>query len=363
MSGPKDVKDMRIARLGTGANGAGIGADIARAGLNVTFIDQWPENVEAIREHGIRVDVGGERQVTRVPALHLCEVATLVEPFDAVLVLVKAYDTRWACELIKPHVAADGFVVGVQNGMTEEAIVDVMGPKRGLGAVIEITSAMYEPGLVERHSGYDRSWFAVGAPDPAGRKHVPAAAALLRCAGTAEEVDDIRSPKWMKLVLNAGELVPSAILDLSIVDCARFKDMRRVMIRAGDEAMRFATEEKLQVRPIFGMEGLEAARPETFMTTILDELVANYVKPSSRSTFLQDWMKDRRSEVDEINGLVVEGLEAHGLSAPVNQALLEFAHDIERKVLTRGIHNYEPLLARIAELDAETNRAAAPARM
>jgi 2-dehydropantoate 2-reductase len=98
------------------------------------------------------------------------------------------------------------------------------------------------------------------------------------------------------------------------------------------------------------------------MKTILDELVANYVKPSSRSTFLQDWMKDRRSEVDEINGLVVAGLEAHGLSAPVNQAVLEFAHDIEKKVRTRGIHNYEPLLKRIAELDAETNRAAAPAR-
>jgi len=57
---------------------------------------------------------------------------------------------------------------------------------------------------------------------------VPLAAALLRQSGTVEEVDDIRSAKWMKLVLNAGELLPSAILDLSIADCARTSPMTGV---------------------------------------------------------------------------------------------------------------------------------------
>ena len=290
--------------------------------------------------------------ITPVRALHLCEVATLVDPFDAVLLVVKAYDTRWACELIKPYVAETGFVVGVQNGMTGDTVVDVMGEDRGLAAVIEITAAMYEPGLVERHSTFERSWFAVGAPRPAARNHVPLAAALLRRSGTVEEVDDIRSAKWMKLVLNAGELLPSAILDLSIADCARIEGMRPVMIRAGDEAIRLAKEERLEIRPIFGMEGVAAAHPETFMATILDELVAHYVRPHSRSTFLQDWIKGRHCEVDEINGLVVDGLSSHGLNAPVNQALVEFAHDIERGVRERGMHNYDALLRRIEELDA-----------
>jgi 2-dehydropantoate 2-reductase len=358
MSRPTDLKNLKIAVLGTGANGAGIGADIARAGLDVTFIDQWPANVEAIRKHGIRVEVGGETQITQVRALHLCDVATLVEPFDAVLVVMKAYDTRWACELIKPHVAPTGFVMSVQNGMTGDTVVDVMGEDRGVDAVIEITSAMYEPGRVERHSGYDRSWFAVGAPKAAARKHVPLAAALLRHAGVVEEVEDIRSPKWMKLVLNAGELVPSAILDLSIVDCARINSMRPIMIRAGDEAIRLAKEEGLAIRPIFGMEGAAAANPDTFMQTILDELVAHYVKPTSRSTFLHDWIKSRHCEVDQINGAVVEGMARHGLKAPVNQALIEFAHDIERGLRQRGMQNLEPLLDRIEALDAEAAKKA-----
>ena len=160
-----DLSALRIAVLGTGANGAGIGADLVDAGLDVTYIDQWPENVQAIRERGVRVEMGGEVRAVRVRALHLCEVATLTEPFDVVLLLVKAYDTRWAVELIKPHVAPGGVVAGVQNGMTGDHIVDIMGPDRSVAAVLEVTAAMYVPGYVERHSDHSRSWFAVGSTE------------------------------------------------------------------------------------------------------------------------------------------------------------------------------------------------------
>jgi 2-dehydropantoate 2-reductase len=342
----------RIAVLGTGANGAGIGADLVDAGLDVTFVDQWPENVEAIRRDGVRVEMAGSSRTVRVPVLHLCELATVRRPFDVVLLLVKAYDTRWACELIAPYVAPDGVVVGVQNGMTGDVIVDVMGGSRALASVIEVTAAMYEPGVVERHSDRDRSWFAVGAPDPSAAHHVAGAAAILRHAGVVEEVEDITSPKWMKLVLNAGELVPSAILDVSIAECARVPGMRRAMIEAGDEALSVAALDGLTVRPIFGMDGDRASDPSTYMETVLDELMANYILDHSRSTILQDWMKGRRAEVREINGLVVEGLARHGRPAPVNRAFVEFALDIEAGVRERGLDNLEPMLARIEQLRA-----------
>lgn len=350
MYAERTLDSLRIAVLGTGANGAGIGADLVDAGLDVTYIDQWPANVEAIRRDGVRVELGEQTRTVQVNALHVCDVATLTQPFDVVLILVKAYDTRWACELIKPHVAADGAVAGVQNGMTGEGIAEIMGAHRAIAAVIDITAAMYKPGVVERHSGYERSWFAVGAQHPQANHHVKTIAEILRHAGIVEEVEDITSPKWMKLILNAGELAPSAILDLSIVDAAMTEGIREVMIEAGNEAMRLGLLDGVTVRPIFGMEGEAASNPDTFMTAILDELCANYVLSHSRSTILQDWMKGRHAEVDEINGLVVEGMRRHGLGAPVNQAIVEFSREIESGVKTRGVHNLQPLLDRIAEL-------------
>ncbi len=63
-----------------------------------------------------------ETTVTPVQAINLCEVAKLRERFDLVFLVAKAYDTRWASELIKPVLADDGLVVGLQNGMSIDDI-------------------------------------------------------------------------------------------------------------------------------------------------------------------------------------------------------------------------------------------------
>ena len=132
------MSSRRIAIVGAGANGAGIGADLTRAGLDVTIIEQWPAHVDAMRKNGIRVVMPDETLVTPVRVFHVCEVATLREAYAIVLIVVKAYDTRWACELIKPLVESDGLVVGLQNGMTIDDVAAIVGPERTLGAVIEV---------------------------------------------------------------------------------------------------------------------------------------------------------------------------------------------------------------------------------
>ena len=45
----------RIGVLGAGAIGSVVGGMMARAGHDVTLIDQWPEHVEAIRAKGLRL--------------------------------------------------------------------------------------------------------------------------------------------------------------------------------------------------------------------------------------------------------------------------------------------------------------------
>jgi len=341
-----DNSDVKVAVLGTGANGTAIAVDLARRGYGVTLIDQWPANVNAVRSRGAVVECEGERTVTTVEILHLSDLATLPQAaFDVVLLVVKAYDTAWACRLIEPHLAPDGCVVGVQNGMTVDAIAAVVGDHRAVGAVIEITSAMYEPGIVERHSGHARSWFAVGADHPDARAWLPSVAEMLGAVGVVEIADDILSAKWMKLILNAAELVPSAVLGLSIADCARQPGMREVMLAAGDEAVRAAMLQGARLRPIFGMSDAHASRPEQYVATVLDELLAHYVKPHSRATVLQDWMKGRRSEVQEINGEVIRVMERHAMDAPVNRAVVRLALDIEAGRATPSVTHAFDLIA------------------
>src|SRR5690625_3649737 len=318
----------KIAFVGTGANGAGIAADLINAGLDVTMIEQWPAHVEAMRRDGLRVVTPDETTVTEVHAIHLCEVAELRDRFDLVFVLVKAYDTRWACELIKPALAPGGVVVGLQNGMTIDDMVDVLGPERVMGAVIEVASNMFEPGTVVRQTPASGSWFAIGAMHESLIARESEVAEVLRNAGTVELAEDIRSSKWMKLVANAAELVPSAILDLPLAEAIAVPGMREVMDRNGKEALRVSMALGNKTVPIFGLEQVTDDSDE-YAVKLFDIVLADFSLPDTLTTVLQDWRKGRRAEIEEIHGLVVREAESLGIDVPANRRTLELARLIE----------------------------------
>ena len=111
--------------------------DLTKAGHDVVLIDQWPENVEAMRRRGARIEMPDETLEVPVRAYNICDVCTFADRFDIVLLVVKAYDTRWASHLIAPYLKPDGLLAGVQNGMTTDIIAEVVGPQRTIGCVIE----------------------------------------------------------------------------------------------------------------------------------------------------------------------------------------------------------------------------------
>ena len=335
----------RIAFVGTGAQGSGIGSDLVRAGLDVTFIEQWPAHVEAMRARGIEVRLPLETIVTQVTALHLCEVATLRDTFDIVFLVMKAYDARWASQLIEPYLAEDGLVVGLQNGMSVDDIAAAVGAHRTIGAVIEMASNMFEPGIVTRQNAPANSWFAVGAIDPSVQHRAVEVQAVLQHAGTVEVSTDIRSSKWMKLIANAGELVPSAILDEALADAVKLPGVHEFMVECGKEAARAAVADGSRLVPIFGLTEDQVSGPEQYAHDLLGEVLDKYSLPDTRTTVLQDWMKGRHSEYREVNGLVVDVLAAAGEEAPYNAHTVDLARRIEAGELERGPQNLDLLLA------------------
>src|SRR5438128_726890 len=100
-----DHMGRKIAIVGTGAVGGYAGAHMVQAGEDVTFIDPWPEHVEHMRKHGLRVthakDVA-EFSVS-VRALHVTDAQQLSReaPVDIAFICMKSYDTAWATTLIQ----------------------------------------------------------------------------------------------------------------------------------------------------------------------------------------------------------------------------------------------------------------------
>jgi 2-dehydropantoate 2-reductase len=73
--------------------------------------------------------------------------------------------------------------------------------------------------------------------------------------------------------------------------------------------------------------------------TMLDKLLAGFTLPHTKSTVLQDWMKGRRSGVDDLNGLVVAKAALLGRMAPVNTAIADMAHRVEQGKIKPALAN------------------------
>ena len=261
-------------------------ADLTKAGLDVMLIDQWPEHVQAMRERGQHRDAGRDAagagaRVQSVRRLHVHRAQ-----FDIVLLLMKAYDTRWACQLIEPYLKPDGLVAGVQNGMTDDIIAEVVGPERTMGCVIEISSMMFDPGIVTRHSPPPRSWFAVGSIDrrpAAGRTRSPTCCDI----PAASRSSTISAPaKWMKLVSNATTLVTTAILGMPMLEAAKIPAMRELMLRSGQEALDTGAAIGHPVLPIFGLKPEDVRQTNRLVETLLDTLLTGFVLPNTKTTVL-----------------------------------------------------------------------------
>ena len=150
----------KIAVLGTGANGGCVAADLARAGRDVTLIDQWPAHVEKMKADGLTINMPEETLQVSVRAEHLCDVCSLNATYDIVFLMVKAFDARWMAEFIKPYLDEDGLLIGVQNGMTAEDLAEVVGRQRTLGCAVELSSELFDPGIVKRNTPPERTWSA-----------------------------------------------------------------------------------------------------------------------------------------------------------------------------------------------------------
>ena len=341
----------RIAVLGAGANGASIGADLTIAGADVTLVEQWPSHVERMRSEGLTIHTPEEVIRVRPKVIHLCEVAELKEDFDIVLMLMKAYDSRWAAQLIEPYLAEDGLMAGVQNGMTTRVVESVVGAHRTISTVIECSATMDEPAVVHRHTPVSRSWYATGVlPGGPGADREEEIAALLRHSGTVQHFDDIESAKWMKLVSNSTLLVTSAILGLPMLDALHTPGYRDIMVAAGNEALAVGGALGYQVLPIFGLTAEEIVDRDRIVDVMTDKLFAGFVVPGATTTVLQDWRRGagRHSEVDDLNGHVAAKGREVGIATPVNTSVTEIARRIERGELEPVPANIELMLAALS---------------
>src|SRR3954467_15768413 len=323
----EEAMGRQIVIVGTAPGGPYPGSHMVQAGGDVTFIDPWPEHVEHMRKHGLRVTHAMDVPEFSVPvrALHVTDAQQFAKekPVDIAFVCMKSYDTAWATMLIQQYLAANGFVVSLQNCMNEETIAGILGWGKTLGCIASsITVNLPEPGHIHRGAGKHGAAHTVFRAGEVHGRITQRAEEICRLVGytdSAKVTGNLWGERWSKLVANVMGNGLSACTGLSGGEMLQSEPIRRFSNRLGSEAIRVGQAHGYQLEEILHLPPETIARAgegDEAATRICDEQRFKDGKRTSgaqRPSMGQDMQKGRRTEIEFLNGLVVREGENIGI--------------------------------------------------
>jgi 2-dehydropantoate 2-reductase len=296
---------LKVAVMGAGAVGSYFGGMLARAGHDVTLIAR-PQHVEAIARDGLRMDTKTFDEHVRLRA---SSDPAAIQGAQLVLFCVKSGDTVAAGEQIKPFVGKETVVLCLQNGVdNDERLRGVLTQSEVAGSVVYVGAEIAGPGHLKHHG---RGELVIGPS-----RNLPDLARTFIAAGIPVEVsDNVRGVLWLKLIMNCALNAISAIARMPYGQMAPGAGIADVISDVIGECLAVAKAEGVSV----------PGDPEAAVRRIYETIPQQYASTA------QDIMRGKPTEIDYLNGYVVQRGKALGIRTPANQVLWALVKLIEPK--------------------------------
>ena len=311
---------MKIGVLGAGALGCAIGGVLTEAGHEVWLINRNAAHVEAMTQRGLMLRTDGVDRTVRVRAVtSAVGVDSASRPADLLIVLVKSFHTEDAMRSAVSLVGPQTTVLSLQNGLGhEDVLAEMVGRDKLLAGKTYVGGTQLAPGHVI--AGTRQKLTVIGELDGAVSARAKAIAAVFNAAGLDTTVsDNILGTIWDKLLVNVATGALSGITRLPYGELYQVPELEACAVAAVTEAMAVARACGVRLsitNPVDAWHMAGAGLPFEF-------------KPS----MLQSLEKGSITEIDYINGAVVQQGARHGIPTPVNQTLVAAIKGIERSLL------------------------------
>ena len=293
-----------IAVVGAGAVGCFFGGRLAQAGYSVTLIGR-PSHVDAINRDGLWVD--SQDFCGAIPVRASVSVSDAARA-DLILLAVKSTDTVAAAQTLSPVLRPDTLILSLQNGVDNCARLRPYIAQAAFPAVVYVAVGMQGPGRV-KHFG--RGELVIGDPESSALS--PAEDSLRAIAGVFESAGmpcavspEIKHALWKKFLVNCTYNGISALGQIPYGEMVRLPQIQSLI-----EAL---TEEFIQVAQA---EGVDLSREEA---ALANQSIAQTM-PGQRSSTAQDLARGKPTEIDYLNGVIVEIAHRHGISVPTHRAI------------------------------------------
>lgn len=320
---------MRMAIIGAGSLGIYIGALLSRAGRDVTLVAHSKKSADALNQEGAVLT--GAIEAT-IPVI-ACTPAELRGPYDCAILITKLDASREALARLSGHLAPEGFVCTLQNGMPEETVAEVVGGARTTGGVVLVGASRQGPNATRITSKIEMlsHAFEIGEMDGSSTPRMAALAENLSAAGGCHVVSNLLDIRWAKLLINASVGAMTAVFGASNAAIVQNDEALALTVRAADEVIRVAHAAGRVLAPLQGREMEPLAIPEGGRPQDRFALFREYFLPwgETKSSMNQDLTARRRTEVRHLNGYVSAKGRELGVPTPVNDFVARVVMDAE----------------------------------
>jgi 2-dehydropantoate 2-reductase len=310
---------MRILIVGAGALGGLVGAHLTEAGEDLAMLEVNRARAKLLNETGLFLSEAdkGERCVP----VRLVSSADGLPKHDLVFVAVKSYETDEALRAAAPAIGPKTLVLSMQNGIgSTQVMASILGPEKVLCGITYHSIQHTGPNRLRYRQGVKPIQIApyTGAITDDARE----IGEVFRRAGlNTDIVANIDHVVWQKLLHNAVVNPVSALTGLTCRELLDDEDLQKFM---RDLCMEIVAVMRARGVPIVDEE--DPYRPVIGSQKALGK---------NRPSMWQDLARGQRTEIDAINGAIVDEARRLGVPAPLNWGLVRFIRSRERQRIIR----------------------------
>jgi 2-dehydropantoate 2-reductase len=307
-----EVGMMKFGIVGAGAMGCLLGSFLGKVKEDVWLVDIWEDHVARIKKNGLMVMKEGRSEIVRIPAAtHPEEVGIC----DVVIISTKFHHTRTAVQSASCMIGDETVVMTIQNGIGNvEIISEFVNSRQIIFGLTTLGSVIKGPGMIEvtfSQSADTFVWPLVGEPWDKVQKAI---SAFNRAGLNFHLSPDVRERIWKKLCLNASLSVVLAIPRLKCGDFINQPSSFELIKGLVDEIVAVANNEGVILNPEEAYE---------YVLTLGKQAPDHLPSP------LMDVLNRRKTEIDCLNGAIVEKAKQWGIEVPYNTVIYHLVKIIE----------------------------------
>ncbi len=310
-----------IAVVGAGAVGCYFGGMLARAGLKVTLIGR-KNHVDAILKNGLRMSC---QTFEDHQAILASTEMSAIQSADLILVCVKSPDSEACVEEMKPHLKKDAVILSLQNGVDNAQRIQGKISQNTYAAVVYVATTMAGDGHL-KHFG--RGELIIGQPksklststqsiSQTHQNDLLAISELFNRSSVPTEISqNIEHSLWSKFLVNCSYNAISAIGQKNYGDMTKLPDIWKLIETLTIEFLAVAKA-----------EGIDIAFDDAMKMNEQIKLTMT----GQKSSTAQDLSRNRPTEIDFLNGLIVQRGKEHGVLTPTHETIYTLVKLLELK--------------------------------